>query len=58
MNDFTKDELEYLMQKFMLTKGDDFEHNLEKKLQFMIDNYCPHIDSNISFCCEYCGHIA
>lgn len=37
MNDFTLEELEYLMRKFMLTNGDDFEHNLEAKLQKMID---------------------
>lgn len=30
------------MRKFMLTNGDDFEHNLEAKLQFMINNYCDH----------------
>ncbi len=42
MNDFTKEELEYLHRKFMLTYGDDFEHNLESKLQSMIDNYCEH----------------
>ena len=39
MNDFTKEELEYLHRKFMLTNGDDFEHNLEAKLQSLIDNY-------------------
>ena len=42
MNDFTKEELEYLFRKFMLTNGDDFEHNLEAKLQSLIDNYCEH----------------
>lgn len=39
MNDFTKEELEYLMRKFMLTKGDDFEYNLHDKLESMIENY-------------------
>lgn len=42
MNDFTKDELEYLFRKFMLTNGDDFEHKLESKIQSMIENYCKH----------------
>jgi hypothetical protein len=42
MNDFTKEELEYLFRKFMLTNGDDFEHALEKKLQDMITNYYDH----------------
>ncbi len=42
MNEFTKEELEYLFRKFMLTNGDDFEHNLEAKIQSLIDNYCEH----------------
>jgi hypothetical protein len=42
MNDFTKEELQYLFRKFMLTNGDDFEHKLEAKLQSMIDNYCEY----------------
>lgn len=41
-NNFTKQELEYLYRKFMLTNGDDFEHALEAKLQGMIDGYCEH----------------
>ncbi len=60
MNDFTKEELEYLFRKFMLTNGDDFEHNLEAKLQSMIDNYkepCEHKWLNMAYAymqCEKC----
>ena len=58
MNDFTKDELEYLYRKFMLTNGDDFEHALEAKLQGMIDNYCEHqrvyYSNGVKFKCTQC----
>lgn len=46
MNDFTKDELEYL--KDYLIEGDSFftrskyVNDLIDKLQYMIDNYCEH----------------
>jgi hypothetical protein len=61
MNDFTKEELEYLFRKFMLTNGDDFEHNLEAKLRSKIDSYCEHIwtdgSGNMIFCskCQVYG---
>ncbi len=42
MNDFTKEELQYLFKTFSLTEGSKFEHDLDKKIQSMIDNYCEH----------------
>jgi len=42
MNEFTKEEIEYIYRKFMLTNGNDFEHALEAKLQRMIDGYSQH----------------
>ncbi len=53
MDNFTKAELEYLMRKFMLTNGDDFEHNLHDKLESMIANHCDY-DINQ---CPNCGKI-
>lgn len=62
MNEFTKEELQYLFRTFMLTNGDDFEHNLESKMQRMIDNYCDHEESeanhNYEVCkCKKCGEL-
>lgn len=55
MNDFTKEELEWL-QSDHWSCGANFE-GLYEKLQSLIDNYCEHLDSNISFVCEDCGRI-
>lgn len=48
MNDFTKDELEELLQGYQM-HSHNTRHNwpsleLCKKLQSMIDNYCEHDD--------------
>lgn len=60
MNDFTKQELEYLFRNFMLQNGDDFEHKLEEKLQDMIHNYCEHDwgedpNNGHGYMCVECG---
>ena len=47
MDKFTKKELEYIHRKFMLTNGDDFEHALDSKLQYLIDNYIDYDDCAI-----------
>ena len=60
MNDFTKDELETMRNGIFSCMGSSSlwrlpENNLlVDKIQSMIDNYCPHLDSNISFNCEDC----
>ncbi len=60
MNEFTKEELQYLFRNFMLTNSDDFEHNLEAKLQGMIDKYCEHkkigfLGDVYGYECKDCG---
>ena len=63
MNDFTKEELEELKRccNWVINCKDThyttITYGLPEKIQSMIDNYCPHIDSNISFNCEDCGLI-
>lgn len=68
MNDFTKEELEYLIQcvindiDMIDNCGDDYDELnaaglVENKLQSMIDNYCRHVNSNIYFTCEDCEMI-
>jgi len=65
MNDFTKEELsmlkngiQYLSDRTSLSERYLEAHNsLESKIQSLIDNYCEHLDSNISFVCEDCGRI-
>lgn len=56
MNDFTKDELililELLKGAYSVSLGGR-ELKAEKIIS-MIDNYCAHTNSNISFCCEDC----
>lgn len=62
MNDFTKDELEdlkayaevYIAQSPLLERRNG---PLRDKIQSRIDNYCYHLNSNISFNCEDCEMI-
>lgn len=45
MNDFTKEELEKIINSFDWIEGEtswDWEHPLRNKIQSMIDNYCEH----------------
>lgn len=52
MNDFTKEEL---IELSLTLKWYDFDNiDIIEKIQAMIDNYCEHTNSNISFNCEDC----
>lgn len=45
MNDFTKEELEEIIESFDWIETEtwwDWKHPLRKKIQSMIDNYCEH----------------
>lgn len=43
MNDFTKEELEFIWQKLAIANYDNTEmHDLPNKVCSMIDNYCKH----------------
>lgn len=45
MNDFTKEELEYMLRVFVnLVRNPDDHKNIEivKKLKLSVDNYCEH----------------
>jgi hypothetical protein len=66
MNDFTKEDLEYMERIFIgLVKNneDTLNINIVKKLQAMIDNYCNHKNivtgaypsSNPPKKCDACG---
>lgn len=54
MNDFTKEELEYIFYCVDIVTNKNDEHDiyekLENKIQFMIDTYCEHEWENI--CCQ------
>lgn len=50
MNDFTKEELQ---QIYVHMENEPIE--IMNKVKSLIDNYCRHLDSNISFNCEDCG---
>ncbi len=61
MNDFTKEELKEL-HAALCDRHENIEdfmpvQPLRIKIQFMIDNYCKHMNSNISFICDDCGII-
>jgi len=66
MNDFTKEELEELLNGYQLHKYNN-RHNwpsldLCKKLQSLIDNYCEHSDASIDIgeapvVCNTCGKV-
>ena len=62
MNDFTKEELEEIVESFDWIESEtswDWKHPLRNKIQSMIDNYCDHeFNENIGgFCwkCTKCG---
>lgn len=45
MNDFTKKELEEIIESFDWIEGEtswDWKHELRNKIQSMIENYCEH----------------
>ncbi len=45
MNDFTKEELEEIVESFDWIESEtswDWKHPLRNKIQSMIDNYCEH----------------
>jgi len=51
MNDFTKEELEYIFYCVDIVTDKNDEHDvygvLEEKIQSMIDNYCENKDESI-----------
>ncbi len=62
MNDFTKEELEEIIESFDWIETEtswDWKRDLRKKIQSMIDNYCKHqVTVNIGgwvFKCVKCG---
>jgi hypothetical protein len=45
MNDFTKEELEEIIESFNWIESEtswDWKHKLRNKIKSMIDNYCEH----------------
>jgi len=58
MNDFTKDELQviysYVLEINRKYETTDEMELIKDKIQSMIENYCRHVNSNISFYCEDC----
>jgi hypothetical protein len=45
MNDFTKQELQEIIESFDWIEGEtswDWKHLLRRKIQLMIDNFCEH----------------
>lgn len=57
MNEFTKDELNYLndlMSRSRVNPCFIDDSKLQEKIKSLIENYCQHINSNISFNCEDC----
>lgn len=59
MNDLTLEELQTIITAidglvFSKFYADD-TRAVYNKIKSMIDNYCRHTDSNISFNCEDCG---
>lgn len=60
MNDFTKEELQFLLMTInpFLWLWDEDPLKLENKIQFMIDNYCDnHMKVNDKCCLPPAAHI-
>jgi hypothetical protein len=63
MNDFTKEELQDMINwgevytEFGNGWTDKMHRPIINKLQSLINNYCEHTNSNISFTCDDCGRI-
>lgn len=58
MNDFTKEELEQIIETFNWAEretSDPWMPILKGKIQSMIDNYCEHPDFNRAADCLDCG---
>lgn len=57
MNDFTKKELQLILDKFSLLYFSQFEgcEKLTQKIQSMIDSYCEHEpEPSQEICCTKC----
>lgn len=64
MNDFTRDELEEIIELMVHAYGEKAKYlNLVTKIQSMLDNYYEHketdmdCDGGISLVCTQCGYV-
>ncbi len=70
MNDFTKEELEAILEALTIIDKDTsiipkiyWSDSLPEKICHMIDNYCEHdnvkstSDTDYIYCCSNCGEI-
>lgn len=61
MNDFTKEELEYLFNIVLYQSAENSNEKVINKIQSLIDNYCEHEEDTHCYAsvyaCTKCGRL-